>query len=67
MKCPFYQIVHTEGPLRKVKGYCNGYQSKKLRIPSTYEEENLCLTKNYHRCQVFNTRMKEEEKVVLSV
>ena len=67
MRCPFYQAVQVEGPLKKVKGYCTGYLNGKLRIPSIYEEMNLCLTGNYPGCQVFNTRMKEEGKNELIV
>jgi hypothetical protein len=62
MRCPFYQAVQVEGPLKEAKGYCTGYLNGKLRIPSIYEEMSLCLTRNYPDCQVFKTRMKEEEK-----
>ena len=62
MRCPFYQEVEAEKLLNKVKVYCMGCQEGRLRIPSFYEEANLCLGKNYPGCRIYITRMQAEEK-----
>ena len=65
MKCPFYQEVTAEILINNVKGYCLGYQEGKLRIPSVHEEKNLCLSENYHKCQVYKVRSAKEGKGIL--
>ena len=56
--CPFYRRAEKKGGY-PVYGYCEGYRSGKLRIPTLGEMRGFCVSDCYH-CPVYLFRYSEE-------
>ena len=56
--CPYYEKVAGKGDYA-VTGYCRGYRSGKLRIPTLGELRKFCILDCYS-CAVYRFRVLEE-------
>jgi hypothetical protein len=60
-QCPYYQRAKKNSGY-PVHGYCGGYRSGKLRVPTVEEMREFCAC-DWHCCPVFRFRSSEEGRV----
>ncbi|MBI1987350.1 MAG: hypothetical protein HYS70_03250 [Nitrospinae bacterium] len=57
MNCPYYEKVNKAMAQRGVRGYCTGYPTQGIMVPSIMEEKKYCARDNgYLKCPVYRAR-----------
>ena len=60
MDCPYYEKV--QGPIARdfVRGYCQGYPTVEMMVPSLMEEKNYCLKPDgYLKCPLYLSQLTQ--------
>ena len=69
MGCPYGHPVKVTTYSARVRGYGEGKATRRLRVPTLYEETLYCTTDQYAACPVFHARQVQingEEDVCTS-